>query len=308
MNSLVTQGILVQTGPSSWSVIARSASGVITFDGRTGAITLIASDVNRAFAALAGEHDFYAGLGPAFRRITASDLPSGTGTVTSVGASGPPSFLQWANSPVLGSGTLLASLVAQAANLFLAGPTTGTDQTPAFRYLAPEDFVAGGQISSIRTALGFGEQVHVNRITAQTIPHATSTQVLFTSERSDSNGFHSLVSNTGLLTVPSGLAGYYIVAASVRWEDDGFSPAVGGRQLKILFGSPGQPTGFRPLSVQSVVPVTGAQTDQLAFSPPVALNVGSTISVEVVQSSGGDLDLEYGSEFAPELGMWRIAT
>ena len=63
----------------------------------------------------------------------------GTGTVTSVGLSLPSIFSSVTGSPVTTSGTLAATLAAQAANLVFAGPSSGADATPTFRALATAD-------------------------------------------------------------------------------------------------------------------------------------------------------------------------
>lgn len=61
-----------------------------------------------------------------------------TGTVTSV-AMTVPSFLSVSGSPITTSGTLALSLANQSANTVLAGPTTGSATTPAFRALVAAD-------------------------------------------------------------------------------------------------------------------------------------------------------------------------
>lgn len=63
---------------------------------------------------------------------------AGSGTVTSVGISGP-SFISWAGSPVTTSGTLTGSLVNQVANTGFMGPTNGADAAPTFRALVNAD-------------------------------------------------------------------------------------------------------------------------------------------------------------------------
>jgi hypothetical protein len=84
-------------------------------------------------------------------------LTSGTyvGTVTSVGLSLPNIFTV-SGSPVTSSGTLSASLAAQAAHKVFAGPTSGSDTAPTFRALVSGDLpdlsgsylpLAGGSLS-----------------------------------------------------------------------------------------------------------------------------------------------------------------
>jgi hypothetical protein len=61
-----------------------------------------------------------------------------TGTVTSVGISGP-SIITWSNTPVTTSGTLTGTLANQNANTVLAGPPSGAATTPTFRSLVLPD-------------------------------------------------------------------------------------------------------------------------------------------------------------------------
>lgn len=75
---------------------------------------------------------------PLFRSLVIADLPSGTGTVTSVSLV-VPSRQGVAGSPVTGSGTLTIVDNAQNANLVFAGPVSGSAATPVFRTLVPAD-------------------------------------------------------------------------------------------------------------------------------------------------------------------------
>lgn len=80
---------------------------------------------------------------------------SGTGTVTSVALAAPDIF-DVSGSPVTTAGTLTLALADQVANTVLAGPTTGADDTPAFRALVVADIptaipatnIADGSVSN----------------------------------------------------------------------------------------------------------------------------------------------------------------
>jgi len=63
----------------------------------------------------------------------------GTSGVTSVGLTAPSSILAVTGSPVTTAGVLALALVAQAANLVWAGPTSGAPADPAFRALVAAD-------------------------------------------------------------------------------------------------------------------------------------------------------------------------
>lgn len=68
----------------------------------------------------------------------------GSGTVTSVALALPASTFSVSGSPVTGSGTLTGTLIAQAANKALLGPTSGADATPTWRTLVNADLPGGG--------------------------------------------------------------------------------------------------------------------------------------------------------------------
>lgn len=63
---------------------------------------------------------------------------AGAGSVTSV-AMTVPNFLSVAGSPITSAGTLAVTLATQTANTVMAGPTTGSAATPAFRALVAAD-------------------------------------------------------------------------------------------------------------------------------------------------------------------------
>ncbi len=66
----------------------------------------------------------------------------GTGTVTSV-AMTVPSIMAISGSPITTSGTLAITLQTETANLFFAGPTTGSAAVPTFRALVQADITNG---------------------------------------------------------------------------------------------------------------------------------------------------------------------
>lgn len=63
----------------------------------------------------------------------------GGGGVSSVGLAMPTAVFGVAGSPITSVGAFTVTLVNQAANTFLAGPSSGSAATPAFRGIAPAD-------------------------------------------------------------------------------------------------------------------------------------------------------------------------
>jgi hypothetical protein len=77
---------------------------------------------------------------PSFRALVSTDLPVGTGTVTSVGVA-LPSIFTTVGSPVTTSGTITSILINEAANSVFAGPN-GSTGVPTFRALVGADIPA----------------------------------------------------------------------------------------------------------------------------------------------------------------------
>ena len=155
-----------QLATTAFVETALSSAAVSSFNGRTGAVTFLPSDLPTPTpAALGGvlslaptAHNFLTGIGPTGAPIAAqpsfadisgtissSQMPAsgpGSGTVTSVGLLAPPQFIV-GGSPVTGSGVLGLSLANQNANLVWAGPASGAPGPPTFRPLTAADIPGG---------------------------------------------------------------------------------------------------------------------------------------------------------------------
>jgi hypothetical protein len=113
---------------------------------------------------------------------------------------------------------------------------------------------------------------------SQTIANNTNTKINFASEVFDTNSFHSNVTNNTRFTIPAGLAGYYRVSATLRWDQGS-----GGRRIISITinGSGGQASS-------EVTPAAGvyvsAVTQQIFY-----LNVGDYVELDAYQTSGGNL-------------------
>lgn len=94
---------------------------------------------------MSGIYSRYSGLGGG----------AAAGTVTSVGLADGSSvpIYSISGSPVTTTGTLTFTLMAQAANLILAGPTSGGSAQPGFRSLVAADLPALSYVTSVGLAL-----------------------------------------------------------------------------------------------------------------------------------------------------------
>jgi hypothetical protein len=116
--------------------------------------------------------------------------------------------------------------------------------------------------------------------TSITFPTASVTEEL------DSDNFHSGVTNTARITIPSGGGGWYIIGANARWQ----SSATGQRVLWIeLNGTAGAGTD---IAESRITPSTTATQITQVVSSVYLLSAGDYISLSARQTSGGALDLQ----------------
>lgn len=113
----------------------------------------------------------------------------------------------------------------------------------------------------------------------QTISNATATAVQFnTADAWDTDAFHDPASNNTRLTVPSGLAGRYVLLGQTQWA----SHATGSRVAWLYLN--GAVTRWEADS-------TPAASNRVQVHGEVALSVGDYVEMFVYQSSGGSLVL-----------------
>ncbi len=259
INSLIGQGILIQTGPASWRIAGAGTTFTLTYDGIVAALGYVPQEV-----------------------MTVVDIIN---LLTYTPASA--ARLINTTPPLAGGGSLAADLTLSISGLTAIGLAVMT--------------AASGKAA--RTAQGFGEYVRV--VNSANIALATGTPqfVTFDTTINDSDGFHSIVTNTSRLTVPTGLGGLYVVTGIIRWSAD--AAGAGIRQVVL------QRNRGLVIGVQTVKPASGAgnNTDQFITTPPVPIAAGSFVEIYALQSSGSSLNLESQGTltFAPSLGMYRIA-
>lgn len=151
----------------------------------------------------------YAGPGsgpaaaPAFRALVTADMPAGTGTVTSVAASLTLNNAlltgSWSGTPITGAGTLALtlSLANQAANKFLAGPTSGGTGAISARFIVPADLP--GQVTTTFSATpvfdaSTGNSFKITltgNVTSSSITNPTAGQIVTFIITQDGTGSHT---------------------------------------------------------------------------------------------------------------------
>lgn len=125
----------------------------------------------------------------------------------------------------------------------------------------------------------------------QTIANSTNVDVTWDTESLDTNGFHSTVTNTDRITIPSGYAGKYLVVAQLSYGNN----ATGDLRRSLIFKNTTQ------LSYANVRP--NRATPVASFIADMA--VGDYFKAVANQDSGGDLTLE-GNNFTQGASVFYV--
>lgn len=129
-----------------------------------------------------------------------------------------------------------------------------------------------------------------------TIPTATPTALTFDSEREDAYGFHSTVSNTSRLTIPTGLNGLYILLANCEFDNH----VDGDRQIRLVI------SGGTEVGRTARWPKTGVYNTMYIAAALYWLTAGQYAEAQVYQNRGGDLDVMAVGNYSPEFCILRV--
>jgi hypothetical protein len=116
----------------------------------------------------------------------------------------------------------------------------------------------------------------------QTISNSTQTNIAWTAEHLDTDGFHSNVTNTSRITIPSGKDGKYLINVLIKWNLN----TTGRRNLFIQKNGSTLTTAdwlWNPSTVEGYVMTTVS-----FISSAVATDY---FEIRVNQNSGGNLDV-----------------
>jgi hypothetical protein len=135
--------------------------------------------------------------------------------------------------------------------------------------------------------------VKVSRSSTQSIANATLTAVQFDTEAWDTDAFHSTISNTSRITIPSGFSGRYLVMGQIIFDAN----ATGRRAAYLLLN------GATYLAAVNAVP-TGAEVS-LNLSAEASAVAGEYLELAVWQDSGAALNVQSGlNGFSARLVSW----
>lgn len=129
------------------------------------------------------------------------------------------------------------------------------------------------------------------RGTSQTITNLTLTSLEFTSsDLRDTDDYHSPITSPELVTIPSGLGGWYLWYVRLRWQGD----SAGSRNLYVMRNATVENVSLDLHGVSNTLPVTVTSVAQW--------DAGDEIQVQVYQGSGSDIDITRA-----EFGMFMLA-
>ena len=221
--------------------------------------------------------------GPVGPQGPAGSGGSGSGTVTSVGLNLPAIF-SVTNSPVTTSGTLTGTLVTQSANLFLAGPTTGSAAIPTFRALVAADLpntaiAAGSYTYGSFTVDGAG------RLTAASSGSAATTSLTGLMSSSDKTKLDAITgTNTGDNAVNSLYSG--LVSNANHTGDATGSTALTLATVNTNVGSFGSATVAPIFTVNGKGLITAASTATITPAVGNITGLGTGIATALAINTG----------------------
>jgi hypothetical protein len=137
---------------------------------------------------------------------------------------------------------------------------------------------ASGEATGLKWQGFIGCRVH--RTTNLSLLNATLTDVPFTSEAFDTNGFHSNTTDTARITIPTGLSGYYYLSANAQ-----FNSSTTGSRLSYFLLNNTTVLSYSELPSTNLASIVGFN------GVPYYLNAGDYVTLRVYQDSGGALDL-----------------
>lgn len=179
------------------------------------------------------------------------------------------------------TGNYLLNKLVAGANITLTENNNGGNES--ITITAASGSVRGGSIG-----------VSLYHSTTQSVNSSTDTKLEFNTEHFDTHGFHSTVSNTTRITIPSGLAGKYLIGGSVIWDGN----TTGTRFLGIRKNGAAIPGA----NAKGQPPTPGLVQNTHIF---IDLAVNDYIELNVWQDSGGSRTVGSANDWERH-GFWAV--
>ena len=120
----------------------------------------------------------------------------------------------------------------------------------------------------------------LKKSTSQSVADNTVTAMTWDQEVFDTDGFHSVVTNTDRITIPTGKGGYYLVTCVLYFND---TDADTWRDVRIY------KNGSNTMATR--IPGSNQSAKAPAISDIFALSAGDYIQAYAVQASGASVDV-----------------
>jgi hypothetical protein len=150
---------------------------------------------------------------------------------------------------------------------------------------------SGTVTGPLRASVTPGAKVYNNANIS--LSNGVGANLTFNSEFFDTDGFHSVSSNTDRLTCP--ITGVYLITACVEFA----SNAAGQRTIYITRGE----SDYQ--AVTDAWPVNG-KTTSMNLAIVLHMTAGDYVTLSAVQNSGGNLNVIYSANYSPVFSMQRI--
>ena len=174
-------------------------------------------------------------------------------------------------------------------------PSLLQDGTRVAVVMFDENNQADAMVVGITSTAFRSPSCRVYRNAVQSIPNATPTAVSFTSVRHDTLAPKTPMWATGDPThVILAHPGVYIVTACIEFDVN----AAGLRAAAIL-----DTLSNQFIALTEIPAVTGDTTDFTCSSGPFEVPAASSLQLQVIQTSGGALNLNASPAFSPELSV-----
>ena len=121
--------------------------------------------------------------------------------------------------------------------------------------------------------------VRLEKSSSQAVANTTYTSITYDVETFDTDGFHSTVSNTSRITIPTGLGGYYLVAFQMTWTANG-----SGFRLARIYRNNTTAVYLTSITGSSVI------ANSIVGTTTLNLSAGDYIELQGYQDTGGNLN------------------
>jgi hypothetical protein len=134
-------------------------------------------------------------------------------------------------------------------------------------------------------------------LTSQTITAGTYAILTFANENFDTDSFHSTVSNTSRITIPSGKGGKYLVVGTIRYETNTSAATVLYKNGSRVTG-----TGLTEGWIQTVINTAGNTANGISATHLISLAAGDYIELAYYTDGSGTKTVSTGQFDAIYLG------